>query len=396
MAGDASPPPARARPPASGPARCATAFGEFRAPTGVGEAARRARPTRTLEELREEVDRVSEALGRRLKILVGKPGLDGHSNGAEQIAVRARDVGMDVVYEGIRLTPVADRGQRAAGGRPRRRPVDPLGLAPRADPRPSSQALRDARRRRARSSSAGSSPRPTSSRCARPASRAVYTPKDFDLDADHARHRGAGGATPAHGAARAADGVERARDGRRARRAAARAATWPPRPRCSTSSRPRGAATSEVAALLREVSPAALGGEARGHVVGVTGPAGRGQVDAAGRARARVAGATGAASRCSPSTRRRGARAGRCSATARASPSTRADARRLHPLDRGRRARSAASRPPRAPPPRRWRPPSTSWSSRPSASARARPTSPRWPTPSRSSSSPARATCCSS
>ena len=52
---------------------------------------------------------MSEALGRRLKILVGKPGLDGHSNGAEQIAVRARDAGMDVVYEGIRLTPAADR-----------------------------------------------------------------------------------------------------------------------------------------------------------------------------------------------------------------------------------------------------------------------------------------------
>ena len=76
--------------------------------------------------MRDEVERVSEALGRTLKILVGKPGLDGHSNGAEQIAVRARDAGMDVVYDGIRLTPVADRGKRAAGGRPRRRPVDPL------------------------------------------------------------------------------------------------------------------------------------------------------------------------------------------------------------------------------------------------------------------------------
>jgi (2R)-ethylmalonyl-CoA mutase len=80
------------------------AFGEFRAPTGVGEAAAGA-GTEEIEALREEVDRVSEALGRRLKILVGKPGLDGHSNGAEQIAVRARDIGMDVVYEGIRLTP---------------------------------------------------------------------------------------------------------------------------------------------------------------------------------------------------------------------------------------------------------------------------------------------------
>ncbi|HEY1517129.1 MAG TPA: protein meaA, partial [Solirubrobacteraceae bacterium] len=79
------------------------AFGEYRAPTGVGEAA--AAPSEEISELREEVERVSEALGRRLKFLVGKPGLDGHSNGAEQIAVRARDAGMDVVYEGIRLTP---------------------------------------------------------------------------------------------------------------------------------------------------------------------------------------------------------------------------------------------------------------------------------------------------
>jgi ethylmalonyl-CoA mutase len=79
------------------------AFGEYRAPTGVGEAA--AVSSEEIAELRDEVQRVSEALGRRLKFLVGKPGLDGHSNGAEQIAVRARDAGMDVVYEGIRLTP---------------------------------------------------------------------------------------------------------------------------------------------------------------------------------------------------------------------------------------------------------------------------------------------------
>jgi (2R)-ethylmalonyl-CoA mutase len=79
------------------------AFGEYRAPTGVGEAT--AVPSEEVSELRAEVERVSEALGRRLKFLVGKPGLDGHSNGAEQIAVRARDAGMDVVYEGIRLTP---------------------------------------------------------------------------------------------------------------------------------------------------------------------------------------------------------------------------------------------------------------------------------------------------
>jgi (2R)-ethylmalonyl-CoA mutase len=79
-------------------------FGDYRAPTGVGDAAAPASDD-ALAELRDRVERVSEALGRRIKILVGKPGLDGHSNGAEQIAVRARDAGMDVVYDGIRLTP---------------------------------------------------------------------------------------------------------------------------------------------------------------------------------------------------------------------------------------------------------------------------------------------------
>jgi (2R)-ethylmalonyl-CoA mutase len=79
-------------------------FGSYRAPTGVGEAAA-APADGELSELRSEVSRLQEKLGRRPKILVGKPGLDGHSNGAEQIAVRARDSGMDVVYEGIRLTP---------------------------------------------------------------------------------------------------------------------------------------------------------------------------------------------------------------------------------------------------------------------------------------------------
>jgi ethylmalonyl-CoA mutase len=79
-------------------------FGDYRAPTGVGAAAS-STPSSDLEELRGEVDRVSGLLGRRLKMLVGKPGLDGHSNGAEQIAVHARDAGFEVVYEGIRLTP---------------------------------------------------------------------------------------------------------------------------------------------------------------------------------------------------------------------------------------------------------------------------------------------------
>jgi ethylmalonyl-CoA mutase len=78
-------------------------FGEYRAPTGVGKAA--AVSAGNLKEVREAVEAVNRRLGRRLKLLVGKPGLDGHSNGAEQIAVRARDCGMEVVYEGIRLTP---------------------------------------------------------------------------------------------------------------------------------------------------------------------------------------------------------------------------------------------------------------------------------------------------
>ena len=79
-------------------------FGEYRAPTGIGRAIASANDT-NLEDVRAEVERVSRRLGRRIKLLVGKPGLDGHSNGAEQIAVRARDCGMEVVYEGIRLTP---------------------------------------------------------------------------------------------------------------------------------------------------------------------------------------------------------------------------------------------------------------------------------------------------
>ena len=81
------------------------AFGEYRAPTGVGTAMRN--DAEGLDNIRAEVDRVSKKLGRRLKFLVGKPGLDGHSNGAEQIAARARDAGMEVVYDGIRLTAEA-------------------------------------------------------------------------------------------------------------------------------------------------------------------------------------------------------------------------------------------------------------------------------------------------
>ncbi|MCB9728340.1 MAG: protein meaA [Deltaproteobacteria bacterium] len=87
-------------------------FGEYRAPTGVSATMASSAERASLVEAREAVDAASERLGRRLKLLVGKPGLDGHSNGAEQVAVRARDAGIEVVYDGIRLTP--DQIARAA------------------------------------------------------------------------------------------------------------------------------------------------------------------------------------------------------------------------------------------------------------------------------------------
>ncbi|HET7590275.1 MAG TPA: methylmalonyl-CoA mutase family protein [Solirubrobacterales bacterium] len=79
-------------------------FGAYRAPTGV-DGASPASNRDQLAEIRRRVDETSEQIGHRIKILVGKPGLDGHSNGAEQVALRARDVGMEVIYQGIRLTP---------------------------------------------------------------------------------------------------------------------------------------------------------------------------------------------------------------------------------------------------------------------------------------------------
>ncbi len=87
-------------------------FGQYRAPTGVAKAP--SNRTEGLDEIRAAVDAVSDRLGRRLKLLIGKPGLDGHSNGAEQIATRARDCGIDIAYDGIRLTPaeIAAAAQR--------------------------------------------------------------------------------------------------------------------------------------------------------------------------------------------------------------------------------------------------------------------------------------------
>jgi len=78
-------------------------FGEYRAPTGVGKSTSQSHAPS--KRINERVNKISSKLNRRIKLLIGKPGLDGHSSGAEQIAVAARDIGMEVVYEGIRLTP---------------------------------------------------------------------------------------------------------------------------------------------------------------------------------------------------------------------------------------------------------------------------------------------------
>jgi (2R)-ethylmalonyl-CoA mutase len=97
------------------------AFGEYRAPTGVGSAMRN--DAQGLDDVRADVERLSRKLGHRPKFLVAKPGLDGHSNGAEQIASRARDAGMDVVYDGIRFSPAEIVGAARQQG------VDVLGLS---------------------------------------------------------------------------------------------------------------------------------------------------------------------------------------------------------------------------------------------------------------------------
>ncbi len=80
-------------------------FGEYRAPTGISGVVQKQGNEKEVKDVISKVKKLNKALGRNLRILIGKPGLDGHSNGAEQIAVKAKGVGMEVVYEGIRLTP---------------------------------------------------------------------------------------------------------------------------------------------------------------------------------------------------------------------------------------------------------------------------------------------------
>jgi (2R)-ethylmalonyl-CoA mutase len=154
-------------------------FGSYRAPTGVGEAA--SAPSEDLVEIRDEVERLSEVLGRRLKILVGKPGLDGHSNGAEQIAVRARDAGMDVVYQGIRLTPEEIATSAAQEG------VHVVGLSilsgSHAELIPSVlEALAEAGVGEVPVIVGGIIPEADAARLREAGVAAVYTPKDFELN----------------------------------------------------------------------------------------------------------------------------------------------------------------------------------------------------------------------
>ena len=134
-----------------------------------------------LAALRARVAAVAAQVGHPLRLLVGKPGLDGHSNGAEQVAVRAKDAGFEVIYEGIRLTPEQIVASALRRGRRRRRPVDPLRLAHDADAAHHSSCCASAASATCRSSSAASSPRPIAASLQAPGVARIYTPGEATL-----------------------------------------------------------------------------------------------------------------------------------------------------------------------------------------------------------------------
>ncbi len=155
-------------------------YGEYRAPTGIGSGTTGATAGDT-EKAREAVAAAARQLGRPLKVLIGKPGLDGHSNGAEQIAVRARDCGMEVVYEGIRLTP--DEIVTAA----LEESVHLVGLSVLSGSHlPLAEAVMDGLRRAGLEDVpvvvGGIVPPEDAAQLKKAGIAAVYTPKDFDLD----------------------------------------------------------------------------------------------------------------------------------------------------------------------------------------------------------------------
>jgi (2R)-ethylmalonyl-CoA mutase len=155
-------------------------FGEYRAPTGVAGAS--GTSARDLASLRAEAAEVAKRLGRPIRLLIGKPGLDGHSNGAEQIAVRARDAGLEVIYQGIRLTPKEIATAALQEG------VDAVGLSVLSG---SHVALVGEVLERMRAAGAGDVPvvaggiiPPADAEALRKAGVArVYSPKNFDLNA---------------------------------------------------------------------------------------------------------------------------------------------------------------------------------------------------------------------
>ena len=366
-------------------------FGSYRAPTGVGEATAVA-ADEEMTELREEVAQLQEKLGRRPKILVGKPGLDGHSNGAEQIAVRARDSGMDVVYEGIRLTPAQIAASALQEG------VHVIGLSILSGShRELIPAVIEALQREGVTAPVvvgGIIPEQDVAQLKRAGVAAVYTPKDFDitkivhdivglLDTD----AGSGNGHAVNGAGVSSAGAAL---GARLREGDLSAAPAALNLLESTTQADR----AQAGALLGEVSPARLGAEAKGHVIGVTGPPGAGKSTllSALLHSWRGQGRTVAMLAVDPSSRRSGG-------------SLLGDRARIEfdPADRGVLIRSTAAgerlgdwrgRPAR--PRTRWRRRLT-WSSwRRSASGRRRRRSPTSQTRSRWWSSRAAATCSSS
>ena len=175
-------------PPANGAAAMRAAFGEYRAPTGVSRSTPRTAPKGWSRSARPSTP-CRPSWAARCKFLVGKPGLDGHSNGAEQIAARARDCGMDINYEGIRLTPaeIVSRRRRTAGAC--RRPVDPVGQPPAADHRGAGPDARGGPVATCPWSSAASSPKrmPHPARDGR--GRGLHA-QGFRAEPDHDGHRG--------------------------------------------------------------------------------------------------------------------------------------------------------------------------------------------------------------
>ena len=333
-----SPPPAPARRRASGRRRCATSFGDYRAPDRRRRGAPRRRPSDGSRSCATRSTRVCEALGRRPE----DPRRQARASTATPTApsrspcARATS-GMEVVYEGIRLTPVADR---RVGARQRASTSIGLSILSGSHRELIPDVDRGAARGAAstpRSSSAGSSPRPTSPPLREAGVAAVYTPKDFDLTAIMRDIVGAG--RRAHGVAAAPR--ERAAERRRARRAgcATRDLTRRARPPLNlvenrAPARPRGGRGAAARGLPRRARAA----RRPAHVVGVTGPPGRRQVVAAVGARGGVARARAARSPCSPSTRRR-KRSGGALLGDRARIDVRPGRpRRVHPLDRRRRA----------------------------------------------------------